>query len=99
MVKITLISLPSSSVTPAVTAMVPWPRPATAASSKSDGRMPKMTLLQPGDRPQRGRLTAPGRTDEHHELAVGDVQAQIIDGPHAARVRLLHTVKDYLRHW
>ena len=44
-VKITWISLPSSSVTPAVHRH-PWPswrRPALA-SSKSDGRMPRMTL-------------------------------------------------------
>ena len=44
MVKITLISLPSSSVTPATTAMVSRWRPATAASSKSDGRIPRMTF-------------------------------------------------------
>ena len=30
-------------------------------------------VLEAGDHPQRGRLAAPGRADEHHELAVGDL--------------------------
>ena len=29
-------------------------------------------LLEPGDHPQRGRLAAAGRADEHHELPVAD---------------------------
>ena len=50
-------------------------------------------LLQPGDRPQRGGLAAPGRADEHHELAVLDVKAQVVNGLDAARVRLFHVIE------
>jgi hypothetical protein len=45
MVKITFMSLPSSSVTPATTRIVPRSALPRLASSKSDGRMPTMTLL------------------------------------------------------
>ena len=55
-------------------------------------------LLQPGDGPQRGRLAAPGGADEHHELAVRDVKAQLVNGLDAARVGLFHVIKDYLCH-
>ena len=43
-VKITWISLPSSSVTPAVTGMRAQAASASVASSKSDGRMPRMMM-------------------------------------------------------
>ncbi len=33
-------------------------------------------LLEAGDHPQRRRLAAPGRPDEHHELAVGDLEVE-----------------------
>ena len=36
-------------------------------------------LLEPRDHPQRGRLAAPGRADEDHELTVLDPQAQVVD--------------------
>ena len=55
-------------------------------------------LLQTGDGPQRGRLAASGRADEHHELAVFDVQAEVVDGLDTACVRLFEVVKDYLCH-
>ena len=44
-VKITWISVPSSSVTPTVTGIRPQEASARVASSKSDGRMPRMTFL------------------------------------------------------
>ena len=34
-------------------------------------------LLEPGDHPQRRRLAAAGRADEHHELAVADLELEI----------------------
>ncbi len=40
----------------------------------------------------------PGGTDEHHDLAVGDVKAQVVDGLNAARVRFLHLIQDDLCH-
>ena len=36
--------------------------------------------LQPGDQAQRRRLAGPGRPEQHDELAVGDVQVEIVDG-------------------
>ena len=36
-------------------------------------------LLEPGDHPQRGRLAAARRADEHDELAVGDVEIRSFD--------------------
>ena len=44
-VKITIISLPSSSVTPAVTNIAAGPGLARLASSKSDGRIPRMIFF------------------------------------------------------
>ena len=35
--------------------------------------------LEPGDHPERGRLAAPGRPDEHEELAVCDVEREVLD--------------------
>jgi hypothetical protein len=32
-------------------------------------------LLEPGEHPQQRRLAAARRADQHHELAVGDVEA------------------------
>jgi hypothetical protein len=55
-------------------------------------------LLEPGDGPQRGGLTAPGGTDEYHELAVLDVKAQVVDGLDAACVRFFHVIHDDLCH-
>ena len=55
-------------------------------------------LLQPRDGPQRRRLTAARRADQDHELAVLNVQAQPVDGLHAARVSLFHVIEDDLRH-
>ena len=37
-------------------------------------------VLEPGDHAERRRLAAPGRADEHHELAVGDVEIEPVDG-------------------
>ena len=38
--------------------------------------------LEPGDHPQRRRLAAAGRADEHHELLVADLQVDVFDGVH-----------------
>ena len=39
----------------------------------------RVDLLEPGEHAQRGRLPGAGRTDEHHELAVRDVQVERVD--------------------
>ena len=33
-------------------------------------------VLETGNHPERRRLAAPGRSDEHHELTVGDLQVE-----------------------
>ena len=42
--------------------------------------LPRGRLDQPGDHPQRRRLAAAGGTEQRHELAVGDVGVEAIDG-------------------
>src|SRR4029077_18596451 len=42
-------------------------------------------LLQPGDEPQRGRLAAAGGTDEDQELAVADLEREIVQRSDAFR--------------
>ncbi len=42
----------------------------------ADAQLASRDRLEPGDHPQRGRLAAAGRPDEHEELAVGDVERQ-----------------------
>ena len=44
-------------------------------------------LLEPGDHPQRRRLAAAGRADEDHELAVADLEIDVVDGPRPVRDR------------
>ena len=41
-------------------------------------------LLEPGDHPQGRALAAPRGTDEDHELALRDLQRQVVDRDHAA---------------
>src|SRR4051794_6297857 len=50
-------------------------------------------LDQPVDHPHRRRLAAAGRADEHHEVTLGDVQRQMIDGRCAPGVLLRHTIE------
>ena len=42
--------------------------------------VPVVDRLQPGEHPQRRRLAAPRRPDEHQELAVVDLQVEVVDG-------------------
>ena len=42
-------------------------------------------LLEAGDHAQRGRLAAPGRADEHHELAVVDLEIEAVDRARSVR--------------
>ena len=55
-------------------------------------------VLQPGDHPQGGGLAAAGRTDEHDELAVGDVDGEVVYGVEAVLVLLVDLVEDYFGH-
>ena len=54
--------------------------------------------LQTGDHAQGGRLPAAGRSDEHEELAVGDVEAEVVDRLEAVVVDLVDRVERDGRH-
>ena len=45
-------------------------------------------LLEAGDHPQQRRLAAAGRADQHHELAVRDLERDLVDGLDAAGIDL-----------
>ena len=49
---------------------------------------PDADLLEPGDHPQRRRLAAARRADEHDELALGDLEVEVTDRDHIAAVDL-----------
>ena len=53
-------------------------------------------VLEPGDHPQRGRLAAARRADEHHELAVVDVELKLVDGPGPVGVDLADALETRL---
>ena len=40
---------------------------------------PQRDFLEAGDHAQRGRLAAARRADQHHELALGDLEVQVAD--------------------
>ena len=54
----------------------------------ADPQLAGRDVLEPRDHVQRGRLPATGRPDEDHELAVGDLQVEVLDGRVAVRVLL-----------
>jgi hypothetical protein len=64
----------------------------------ADGDRARADLLQAGDRPQRRGLPAAGRADEDHELAVLDLEIQVVDPLDAAWVDLVHLVKEDFGH-
>ena len=53
--------------------------------------------LKSGDHPERRRLAAAGRSDEHHELLVADLQIDVFDSVHAV-VELVDPLEDDLSH-
>jgi hypothetical protein len=55
-------------------------------------------LLQPRDQAEQRRLAAPGRPDQHHELAVADLQRDVVDGHDTAAELLRHAVDQDLGH-
>ena len=67
---------------------------ATLLTTRSPIRMrPAVTVLESRDHPQRGGLAASGRADEHEELAVGDLELEVVDRASAAAVGLRHMVE------
>jgi hypothetical protein len=55
-------------------------------------------LLEACDHPQGGRLAAPGRAYENHELAVLDLQGHVVHGSGAVGVDLAHPVERDVGH-
>ena len=55
----------------------------------ADRHRPVGDVLEPRDHPQRRRLAAARRADEHEELAVLDVQREVLHGVHVALVDLV----------
>jgi hypothetical protein len=49
----------------------------------ADANLSLADLLEAGNHPQRGRLPAAGRADQDHELAVGNLEAQVTDRTHS----------------
>jgi hypothetical protein len=64
----------------------------------ADLDLARADLLQAGEHPQRRRLPATGRPDEHHELPVGDLEIEVVDGLRSVRVDLRDLVVRDLRH-
>ena len=54
----------------------------------ADPDRPLADRLEPGHHPQRGRLAAARRTDEHHELAVRDLEVEVGERPRPVLVDL-----------
>ena len=73
-------------------------RGARSVTSRSPIQIsPSGHVLEAGDHPQQRRLAAAGRADEDEELAVGDLERDVVDGRHRAE-RLAHVVELDRRH-
>ena len=71
----------------------------TALTTRSSMEIvPPLMPSEPGDHPERGRLPAPRRPDEHDELAVLDVEVELGDGERSVRVLLRHVIQHDLGH-
>ena len=64
----------------------------------ADADGPGGDLLQAGDGAQGGGLAAARRPDQDHELTVGDLQAEAVHALGAARIYLVHLIKNDLSH-
>ena len=64
----------------------------------ADAQDPLADLLEPGHHPEGGRLAAPRRPDENHELAVFDAEAHIRDSTSAVWIDLGDAVELHPRH-
>ena len=55
--------------------------------------------LQPGEAPQRGRLAAPARTEEDEELALLDLEIEVVDRRWSAACRRSASSVDWMLTW
>jgi hypothetical protein len=60
---------------------------------------PAGDVFQSGDNPQGGRFPAPGRADQDHELAVRDLQAEVVHRLDAAGKYLVDLIEHDLCHF
>ena len=65
---------------------------------RGDADLTLAHMLEACDHPQRRRLAAAGWPDEHHELAVGDLQREVLHGDRAVREDLSDVFKRDLGH-
>ena len=67
--------------------------------ASTDGDGAGVGRLQAGQGTQGGGFTATGRSDENEELAVDDLQVQVLDrGGVGARVPDIHVIEDDVSH-
>src|SRR6266540_2774860 len=59
----------------------------------ADADLSARDLLEPGDHPQRRRLAAAGGPDQHHQLAVRNLERELLDGDGSIRVDLADAVE------
>ena len=55
----------------------------------TDAQLAGRDRFEAGDHAQRGRLPTAGRADEHQELAVGDIERELVHGVEAVLVHLV----------
>ena len=58
-----------------------------------DVELPLADVLEPGDHPQGGALSAAGGSDQHDELPVVDGQVEVLDGDDAPGIDLLEPLQ------
>src|SRR4029453_4779976 len=63
-----------------------------------DVDVPAGNFVKTRDHPQRGRLAAPSRADEHHEFPIMDFEIDVIDGFDLPRINLADVFEDDRRH-
>ena len=64
----------------------------------ADEELAVADLLQAGDAAQRGGLAAAGGADQDRELAVADLEVQVVDGDDILAVPLVHVIEGDGRH-
>ncbi|KAG1254300.1 hypothetical protein G6F65_017099 [Rhizopus arrhizus] len=64
----------------------------------ADGQRAAADLFQPSHHPQQGRLATAGRADQHHQLAIGDLEAGVLHRDLAVVIDLAHTLQLHFCH-
>jgi hypothetical protein len=64
----------------------------------ADGQRAAADLLQASHHPQQGRLATAGRADQHHQLAIGDLEGGVLHRDLAVVIDLAHTLQLHFCH-